>query len=216
MPPGATELDLPGIRRRLLLALLPLSTGAAVLVTITLVHDSLLWPTAILLAGTGATAWAAVRTLPTHQRTLLAQRIRIGLVAGVWATIAYDLVRYVLVAALSWSVSPFGAFPLFGRLLIGGDQPEVALWVAGTVFHLLNGLGFAIGYTLVITAPTVWTAVIWGMTLELFTILLYPDWLGIRAIDEFFSMSMLGHLAYGIVLGLIAVRAARSSRAGST
>ncbi len=202
-----TSPDLPALLRRALLALLPLSTGTAVLVTILVVHDSLLWPTLVLVAGTGITAVAAARGLPAAHREALARRVRTGLVAGVWATLVYDLVRYALVAVLQWSLDPFGAFPLFGRLLIGADHPAAVLWVVGTAFHLLNGLGFAVGYTVVVRRPAVATAVAWAMMLEMFTILLYPDWLGVRAIGELFSMSMVGHLAYGVVLGVVAVRA---------
>ena len=87
-----------------LLALLPLSTGAAILVTIVAVHDSLLWPMLLLVAGTGATAVAVARGLPAAHRTAAARRLRTGLVAGIWATVAYDLVRFVPVAVLDLSV----------------------------------------------------------------------------------------------------------------
>jgi len=146
------------------------------------------------------------RILPPEARRALARRAWIGLVAGVAATAAYDVVRYGLVTLFSWSVDPFKAFTLFGALLVGRDASTAALWVAGTAYHILNGLGFAIGYTLVIRRPGRLSAVVWAMVLETFTILLYPDWLGIRAVGEFFSMSMLGHVAYGLVLGAVAIR----------
>jgi len=203
--PAAT----PSLRERMLLALLPLSTGGAVLVTIVAVPDSLLWPALILVAGGAATAFAVTRRLPPAARRELGRRVRAGLIAGVAATVAYDLVRYGLVVLFSWSVDPFKTFPLFGQLLVGPDAGGPALWTAGTVYHVLNGLGFAVGYTLVIPRPGLLSAIVWGMVLEAFTILLYPDWLGLTAVGEFFSMSMLGHLAYGAVLGAVAIRLSR-------
>lgn len=59
---------------------------------------------------------------------------------------------------------------------------------------------------LVIRRPGLVSAVAWAMVLELFTILLYPDWLGVPAIGELVSVSLLGHLAYGLALGLVAIR----------
>jgi hypothetical protein len=178
----------------------------AALVTILVVQDSLLWPTLLLVAGTGATALLAVRGLPLVHRRSLGRRVRAGLWAGILATVAYDLVRYAFVALLAMSTDPFVAFPLFGRLLVGDGAPEVALWIAGVSFHLANGLGFAVGYTVVAPRPHVATAVLWALVLELFTIWLYPGWLGVRAVDELVSMSMVGHVVYGIVLGVVSVR----------
>ena len=48
------------------------------------------------------------------------------------------------------------------------------------------------------------TGALWGLFLEAFQLTLYPDWLGIRFVDEFVRISALSHLAYGASLGLIA------------
>lgn len=189
-----------------MVALFPLSTGAAVLVTILFVPDSLLWPALVLVTGTGLTALVVARRMHPDARRRLGRRAGIGLVAGVAATLAYDGVRWLLVVATPWTVDPFGAFPIFGQLLLGIETSGAAAWAAGTLFHAANGLGFAVGYTLVIRRPGLVTAVAWAMVLELFTILLYPDWLGTPNIGELFSVSVLGHLAYGLVLGAVAIR----------
>jgi hypothetical protein len=180
------------LRERLLLASLPVSTGVAVLVTITMVKHSLLWPSLVLLAGTGASAAAVAWRLQPVARQWLRRQVRTGVLAGMAATAAYDLVRYGLVVLASWSVDPFKTFPLFGRLLLGQAAPAAALWVAGSAYHLLNGLGLAVGYLLVVPSPGLVSAVIWALMLETFTILLYPDWLGLSAVGEFFSVSMAG------------------------
>jgi hypothetical protein len=127
----------------LLLALLPLSTGGAVLVAILLDSDSLVSPTLVLVAGSTTTAAVLTRRLPAGVRRALSRRVRLGLLAGLAATAAYDAIRYLAVAATSWSVRPFQVFALFGQLLVGRDAPTGVQYLAGTAFHLLNGLGFA-------------------------------------------------------------------------
>jgi hypothetical protein len=42
----------------------------------------------------------------------------------------------------------------------------------------------------------------------------YPGWLGMKALDEFLSVSITGHVAYGLVLGWLARSLLRSSRWG--
>ena len=187
--------------RRLALAAVPLSSGGAVMVAIVTSSGSLIAPTLLLLAATGVTAVAVGRGLGDDARRALRCRLAVGLWAGVPATAAYDLVRYVVVALAGWSVHPFTVFALFGQMLIGSDQPLWARYLVGTGFHLLNGFGFAVGYALVFRWPAVATAVAWALALEALTVVLYPSWLGVTALGEFVSMSMVGHLAYGLVLG---------------
>jgi len=200
----------PSLRpaERLLLSLLPLSTGGAVLVAILLDSDSLVWPTLVLVAGTGTTAVVLTRRLPAGVRRALSRRVRLGLLAGLAATAAYDAVRYLAVAVTSWSVRPFQVFALFEQLLVGRDAPAGVQYLAGTGFHLLNGLGFAVGYAMVVRRPGVVSAVVWALVLEAFTVALYPPWLGLTAVGEFVSVSLLGHLAYGATLGLATARSA--------
>jgi hypothetical protein len=201
---------------RLLLSLLPLSTGGAVLVVIVLDGDSLVWPTLVLVAGTATTAVVLARRLPARVRRALSRRVRLGLLAGLAATAAYDAVRYLAVALTSWSVRPFQVFALFGQLLVGRDAPAGVQLLAGTAFHLLNGLGFAVGYAVVVRRPGVVSAVAWALGLEAFTVALYPPWLGLTAMSEFVSVSLLGHLAYGTTLGLVTTRSAAARNDGRT
>lgn len=203
----------PKVRERLLLAGLPLATGGAVLVAIILSIGSLLLPTALLMAGTGLVAVVVARRIGAAARAVLAVRIRVGLVAGVAATVAYDTARYGVVALADWSLDPFSTFGLFGRMIVGTHTGTVVRYVVGTGFHLLNGLGFAVGYLIVFARPRVWTAICWALVLEAITITFYPSWLGLTAVGEFFSMSLIGHLAYGAVLGETAHRLLR--RTGS-
>lgn len=204
MSGGAPTHVLPSLRCRVVLSLLPVSTGAGVLVTTAFARDSLLVPVLILVAGTGITAGVVARRLPRQLLSELRRRVAVGLVAGAAATVAYDLVRYFLAATMSWSTNPFRPFKLFGQLLVGTGTSTTWQWIAGTAFHIVNGLGFAVGYVIVVRRPALSSALVWALVLETFTILLYPDWLGLTAVSEFLSISMVGHLAYGVVLGLVA------------
>jgi hypothetical protein len=210
-PPAMPAADPVRLSDRVLVAVLPLSTGAAVLLTLTVVPDSLLWPTVVLVAGGALSATVGVRRIDPGRRQLIAQRLRTGVVAGCAATAAYDVAR-LAVAALGGTPSrPFVPVRLFGALLLGPDSSRPWQWSAGIAFHALNGLGFAIAYALVVSRPTVVAAVGWALLLETFTITLYPRWLGV-GFSELFSVSLIGHLAYGVVLGVTTMRSLQAPR----
>jgi hypothetical protein len=100
-------------------------------------------------------------------------------------------------------VSPFKALPFFGNALIGVAPGSTASWVAGTAFHLVNGVSFGVAYTVLAGRRNVLWAVGFGLGLEAFMLTLYPRWLQIEALQEFTQMSLLGHVAYGLSLGLV-------------
>jgi len=158
-------------------------------------------------AGLGTGAWIVVwRSLHPLARKELARRARIGLLVGACATAAYDVSRWILVEATGSSVKPFAAWPLFGELL--GAGPQIATAV-GFGFHLINGLGFAVGYTIVLAEKGIIAGIAWALVLETFMVSFYPGWLGLRALDEFISVTVFGHFAYGAVLGHLARRLVR-------
>jgi hypothetical protein len=104
------------------------------------------------------------------------------------------------------TVSPFGAFKMFGELLIG-PAPESVRFAVGTVYHYFNGVSFAIGYCFLLGGRNWKWGIAWGLLLEAAMLTIYPGWLDLEAVmAEFVSMSVLGHVAYGSVLGLIGQR----------
>lgn len=195
----------PDLDRRLavVLGLAGVATGTALVVHI-LLEVSLLAATVALVIGTGATAAVAWSRLDDGSRARVRRRVWVGFVAGIVATAAYDLGRYVLVAAFSMSFKPFAVFRLFGELLVGPDASSWATYTAGWAFHIVNGLGFAIAYTLIVRRPKVWSAVVWAFVLEAFMALLYPSWLRVQALSEFYEVSVLGHALFGLGLGITA------------
>ena len=126
--------------------------------------------------------------------------------AGVLATASYDLARYGLVSMADFSFRPFHVFTRFGGLMVGRDAPTPLLYAVGIAFHVANGIGFAIGYTVIVRRSQRWSAVVFAFTLELCMALLCPSWLRMTALQEFLQVSILGHAVYGLVLGSITRR----------
>jgi len=188
-----------------LAAVLPLATGAGLLGFLIARVSLWLGFGLVVLIGLGLVIGVWRRANPAARADLLA-RARAGVFAGLIATACYDASRYVLVTVFESSVWPFAAFPAFGGLLLGPAEPYDARLIAGTVFHVVNGVGFTLAYALFVRRPRVLTGVLWALGLEALMLTLYPTWLDIKAIGEFTQMSMLGHVVYGIVLGALTRR----------
>lgn len=165
------------------------------------------------LVGIGAAvAWIVYRRATPSQRVDLRRRLSAGLVAGVPATMAYDLIRYLLVEVLRLSFWPFDVFTIFGKLLVGEQLPAPLVTLAGVIYHVSNGIGFAVGYALLLGDRGWKAGLAWALGLEVVMVSLYPGWLDITAFEEFLSVSMLGHVAYGLVLGTISQKILQKRR----
>jgi hypothetical protein len=182
--------------RRLLLSVLPMATGVA-LVTLTVARISMPVGAAVVVAvGLGARR-RAVRDLDELARARLGQLTRCAIGAGVVATLAYDGTRFGTVALAGWDIEPFYAIPRFGQQFVGTSGPAGLQWAVGLTYHLLNGIGFAVAYAVVIRRPSWSSAIAWALVLEAAMVLLYPQWLGINITKEFTMVSLGGHLAWG-------------------
>jgi hypothetical protein len=183
-----------------LLALAGLATGAALLVFF-LAGVSLPVAVAAVALVVGAASAFVWRQLDHAARRIVRRRAIVGLCAGAVATIAYDLTRAGLVATFHLPVRPFEAVPLFGQLLLGTSSPSIAGTLVGVAYHLANGSGFGLAFAMVAGERGPLAGVMWGLVLEAVMLTFYPGWLDIRAIQEFASVSALGHVAYGATLG---------------
>jgi hypothetical protein len=198
-PPAGTGTALPE-RSQALAAAIFFASGASLVVhiltdaTLPAVLGALLVGGAVLLARATSDPEARARVVPL---------LRAGVVGGLVSTAVYDAARYGLMAGLGLHVSPFKALPYFGSALIGVEPHSTASWVAGVAFHLTNGVCFGIGYTVLAGRRSPLWAVGFGLGLEAFMLALYPRWLQIEAMKEFTQMSLLGHVAYGLSLGLV-------------
>ncbi|MGQ0609398.1 MAG: hypothetical protein ACT4OQ_13190 [Chloroflexota bacterium] len=180
-------------------------------------------PLPITLGATAAVAFGGGTVLlwraETARRAALLKTIGIGISAGFLATLIYDAAKFGLSQLDPSPYNPFEATRLFGQLLIGTAAPGPLIVMAGTAFHFLNGTMFGLAFTVLFArggrtsvAQAGLTGAAWGLFLEAFQYTLYPDWLGIRLVDEFIRISALSHLAYGAGLGLIARWGYRQAR----
>jgi hypothetical protein len=126
--------------------------------------------------------------------------VAVGAVVGVVATVAYDVSRWLLVQVAGFHTSPFKALPFFGEALLGSVGSPAARTAAGISFHLLNGIAFGIAYTVWFGERHPAWGLAFAMGLEAFMLALYPGWLDVRSRQELTSISLLGHVAYGLTL----------------
>ncbi len=71
---------------------------------------------------------------------------RVGLVAGIVATVAYDISKALLSVADPTPYNPFEAVRVFGTLIVGNGAPIALIWASGIAFHMFNGISFAVAY----------------------------------------------------------------------
>lgn len=181
-----------------------MATGAALVVHI--LADVPLWLSAAMTVSVAACVmFLAVRRHPGG--VAVGRRvIGVGAVAAFAALLAYDGTRLLVVTAFDYEIGPFDAFSHFGAGLIGASASEVSRTVAGALFHVVNAVTFGIAYTIWVGRRGVLVGVLFGLGLEAAMIAFYPAWLQIPNMREFTSMSVVGHIAYGAVLGAVARR----------
>jgi hypothetical protein len=153
---------------------------------------------AALLVGAGL---LVSRRADVEQRRRLTRLAKVGLVSGLVATLAYDVIRTVLSRFDASPYDPFEALRAFGSAIAGPSASPTAVVAAGTAFHLFNGFAFGVAFCLLFRRGGVLRGMAWGAFLEVFQLTLYPGWLDIRAYQEFAQISALSHLAYGATLG---------------
>src|SRR5690349_4758838 len=94
------------------MAALFLASGAALVLAIVL-QWSLPLAFALTAGITGSLAAITFVKAPPNVRHVLARRLRVGLVGGVLATLAYDATRFGVVSLFSLSFKPFHALEIF-------------------------------------------------------------------------------------------------------
>jgi hypothetical protein len=134
---------------------------------------------------------------------------RAGLVAGFAATLVYDVTRTVLSVFDPSPYNPFEAIRRFGLGMVPTGASPTLVMAAGLFIHFLNGSSFGVIYAVVAgrhvrtTRAAMVSGLGWGLTLELVQSILYPGWLQITTVlREFLVISGLGHIMYGLALGL--------------
>ncbi|MFQ5855306.1 MAG: hypothetical protein ACE5LU_06660 [Anaerolineae bacterium] len=165
--------------------------------------DLLAAPSLVLLLILGVLAYRI------DERVFL-NRLVTGAWGGLAATLAYDLIRYVLWKGGVFSFNPFLSHPIFGMLITGYPVESVTAIVIGWAYHFWNGFGFGTMYTLVAGRARWYYAVVWAMFLEIGWLTALPSTLQFKLNPELIALSLIGHGAYGIALGFIAQRFIRA------
>ena len=183
-----------------------LSSGAALVATITLG-----WSLALATAFIAVPALVAVAALSAtarrEEQDLFLARVRVGAVAGILGTAGYDVTRAILEQFGLAAGKSFLAIPLFGSGLTGLPPADPVAVAAGWAFHAVNGVGFAVAYTLVAAGRAWWLGIVFALFLEGMMVSLYPGWLRVPLTTEFLTLSVSGHFVYGSILGVLARRA---------
>lgn len=189
-----------GQRQRILFGAVFLATGAALLIYI-LSGISLLAAAGVVFLAAGAVGGAIWRRASARSKEDLRTLLWAGAVAGIVATSAYDLSRFLLIEVTGIAFWPFDIFNVFGQALVGAGFSGAWVRLLGVIYHFANGIGFALAYTIIAGRRGVWAGILWAMILELMMVSVYPGWLDMRALDEFLQVSVIGHIVYGAVLG---------------
>ena len=180
-----------------------LSSGAALLTYIVFnlpMAPSLAFAFSIVA---GLVVWQLC-AIDSVQRIAFAKLLGKGIVIGLLATIAYDVVRLLVVELFAIPISPFKAFPYFGYAISGENIAPTSAIAVGTMYHLTNGIFFSVSYNLLLGGRRWFYGLFWAVGLEILMLATYPTWLNLDAVmNEFTEVSVAGHLAYGAVLGMM-------------
>ena len=140
-----------------------------------------------------------------NQRVFV-NRLVVGAWGGLAATLAYDAIRLILWQGGVFSYNPFLSHPIFGMLITGQPVEATLSIIVGWAYHFWNGFGFGIMYTLIAGNAKWWYALIWALILEVGWLAALPSALNFQLNNELIAISLIGHGAYGVALGLLSER----------
>jgi hypothetical protein len=162
-----------------------------------------LLPSAILLLATMGVAYI------TKARPAASQ-IANGLVAGMIATVALEIIR---ITGFKLGGMPGDMPKLLGVLLLDqfAQGPDLGSNVAGWIYHFWNGAAFGIIYSILAGRGKIWTGILFGILVGIgFMVSPVTRALGIGAFGlefkdgyQFLTTVTLAHIAFGLVLGWI-------------
>jgi hypothetical protein len=141
-------------------------------------------------------------------RPLIINRLRVGFTAGLLGLVMYNGTRWLVATLLSVKSSPFYSIYIFGSLITGKPVDTLSAGIAGWLYHVSNGVTFAIMYTLVVGPGRWWFGLLWGLLLELAMLFVYPSSAILRppVLAPFVVVSLVSHAMYGATIGVVASR----------
>lgn len=136
--------------------------------------------------------------------------LKLGLTAGLLATLVYDGVRITAMATNLFSYDAFYAIRVFGSWISHQPRGSAAAIVTGWLYHFWNGLTFGVLFTLTFGRPRTWVyGLVYGIVMEIIMLGLFPVFLDIKDPTGFVVISLIGHSAFGATLGALTERHGR-------
>ncbi|MBI4542694.1 MAG: hypothetical protein HY705_06665 [Gemmatimonadetes bacterium] len=200
-----------------LLAAVPAAVGPNVLV-VALTPGMPAMPTLVRLAlrpsvGMLGVVWVAARAAGY---TRLVNRIEAGVWVGFVATAALDVFR---LTSFSLGLLPGNMPRMFGVLILDrmAAGPSTLSDVVGAAYHFWVSACFGLAYTLLLGRTRWWGGLIWGLVVEVGMMTTSPMViamgtgyfglaLGKGLLNGVFLGSLVPHISYGVVLGLLLER----------
>ncbi len=165
--------------------------------------DSVAAPSLVLLLALGVFA----RRI---NESVFVNRLATGAWVGLLATLAYDLIRFPIWKSDLIDFNPFFTNQIFGTIITGLPPESFAAIIVGWAYHYWNGFGFGIIYSL-LAGPARWYyGVVWAIFLEAGWLLALPSALQFKLGLDLVVVSLIGHAAYGTVLGLASRKFAKA------
>lgn len=130
----------------------------------------------------------------------------LGVVGGILGTFAYDGVRYALTRSGAFDYDGFTAIYIFGGWIARTEPTTGAAAVAGWTYHFWNGISFGTFYALLFGGRHWMFGVVYGVLMEALMLGLFPMFLHVTNRADFIALSLIGHVFYGLVLGLVVQR----------
>jgi hypothetical protein len=154
-------------------------------------------PGTLLLTGM---VFAGSHRFPELER--FADRVMDGAKWGLVATVAYDVIRPLLMVIFRYHFNPYRAMPVFGSLITDQPKTAAAAITVGWIYHFWNGLSFGVMFALIRPRGGPVAGFIWAMALQGFMMWAYPTLLKLRLDNPGFLMAgLVGHSVWGLTLG---------------
>jgi hypothetical protein len=159
-------------------------------------------PSIVLLVAAAAYARIVDAGVFVHQLAL-------GVAAGLVATLAYDVSRFLIQLTNVFDYNAFYAISVFGSWIANEPRSSAAALTAGWIYHFWNGVSFGVMFALTFGRPRWWWGVAYGLVMETLMLGIFPTFLDIGDRAGFVAISLAGHAVYGAVLGAACQRHGR-------
>jgi hypothetical protein len=127
--------------------------------------------------------------------------LKVGLAAGIVATIGYDIARLLIMQTHLFNFDSFKSILIFGMWITHTPTSSRQSFIVGWAYHYWNGTSFGIMYMMAFARRHWLVGVVYGMLMEAAMIGLFPMFLHIYSPAGFVTVSMAGHAVYGAVIG---------------